>query len=167
MDGTTNMSGRNKECAVLLQEKTPFAVYNYCANHDLNLILGKCSKAPEIHVMLHSLKELGIFFKYSPKRCRRFEDRVEQQNATLPQNKNITKKRFKMFCETRWVEKNIVLEDFQKMYEPLLQCLESITSTGGSDGNSVIQASGLLRSITNSTFCAAFHTIKYLVLPAD
>ena len=21
-----------------------------------------------------------------------------------------------MFCETRWVEKNIVLEDFQKMY---------------------------------------------------
>ena len=77
MDGTTNMSGRNKECAVLLQEKTPLAAYNYCANHDLNLILGKCSKVPEIHVMLHSLKQLGIFFKYSPKRCRRFEDRVE------------------------------------------------------------------------------------------
>ena len=56
--------------------------------------------------------------------------------------------------------KNIVLEDFQKIYEPVLQCLESITSTGGWDGNSGIQASGLLKSIANSTFIAAFHTIK-------
>ena len=49
-----------------------------------------------------------------------------------------------MFCETRCVEKNIVLEDFQNMYEPLVQCLESITSTDSWDSNIVIQASGLL-----------------------
>ena len=54
-----------------------------------------------------------------------------------------------MFCETRWVEKNIVLEDFQKMYEPLLQCLEGITPTDGWDGNSVIQVSGLLFGFTH------------------
>ena len=66
-----------------------------------------------------------------------------------------------MFCETQWVEKNNVTEDFQKIYEPLLQCLEIITSTDGWDGNNVIQASELLKSITNSTFIAAFHTIKY------
>ena len=64
-----------------------------CANHDLNLVFGKCSKVPEIHVMLDSLKQLGIFFKCSPKPCRRFEDCVEQHNATLLQNKKITKKR--------------------------------------------------------------------------
>ena len=81
------MSGRNKGCAVLLQEKAPLAVYYYCANYDLNLVLGKCSKMPEIHIMLDSLKQLGIFFKYSPKRCCRFEDCVEQHNATLPQKK--------------------------------------------------------------------------------
>ena len=161
MDKATNTSGRNKGCVVFLQEKAPLAVYNSCANHDLNLVLCKCSKKPEIHVMLDSLKQLGIFFKYSPKRCRQFEDCVEQHNATLPQNKNIIKKRFKMFCETRWVEKSLVLEDFQKMHEPLLQCFESITLTGGWDGNSVIQASGLLKSIRNSTFIASFHTIKY------
>ena len=68
-----------------------------------------------------------------------------------------------MFCETRWVDKSIVLKDFHKMYEPLLQCLESITTTDGWDGNSVIQASELLKSIANSTFIAAFHTIKYFL----
>ena len=66
-----------------------------------------------------------------------------------------------MFCKTQWVEKNNVPEDFQKIYEPLLQCLQSITLTNGWDSNSVIQASGLLKSITNSTFIAAFHKIKY------
>ena len=83
LDGAANMSGRNKRCAVLLQEK---ALYNYCVNHDLNLVLGKCSKVPELHVMLDSLKQLGIVFKYLPKRCRWFEDCLEQHNATLPQN---------------------------------------------------------------------------------
>ena len=68
-----------------------------------------------------------------------------------------------MFCETRWVDKSIVLEDFHKMYEPFLQCLESITTTDGWDGNSVIQASELLKSIASSTFIAAFHTIKYFL----
>ena len=66
-----------------------------------------------------------------------------------------------MFCETQWVEKSNVTENFQKIYEPLAQCLESITSTDGWDDNSVIQASRLLKSITNSTFIAAFHTVKY------
>ena len=47
------------------------------------------------------------------------------------------------------------------MYEPLLQCLESIKSTDGWDNNSVIQTSGHLKSITNSSFIAAFHTIEY------
>ena len=72
MDGAANMSRRNKGCPVLLQKKAHLAVYNYCANHDLNLVLGKYSKVPGLKVMLDLLKQLGIFFKYSIKRCRRF-----------------------------------------------------------------------------------------------
>ena len=60
------------------------------------------------------------------------------------------------------VGKNIVLEDFQNMYEPHLQCLESIKSTDGCDGSSVIQVSGFLKSLRNSTFIAVFHTIKHI-----
>ena len=55
-----------------------------------------------------------------------------------------------MFCETRWVEKTLYLktfrrcmEDFQMIYEPLIQFLKSITSTDGWDGKCVIHTSGL------------------------
>ena len=63
-------------------------------SHDLNLVLRTYSKVPEIHVMLDLPKQLGIFFKYLPRRCRGFEDCFEQHSATLPQNKKITKKKF-------------------------------------------------------------------------
>ena len=116
---------------------------------------------PEIQVMLDWLKQLGIFFKYSPKQYRRFEYYVEQHNATLPKNRKIIKRSLRCFMKHDGREKNMVHEDFQKTSEQLLQYLEIITSTDGLDGNSVIQASGLLKSITNSTFIAAFHTIKY------
>ena len=66
MDEAANMSRRNKGCPVPLKKKALLAVYNYCANHDLNLVLGKYSKVPG---MLDLLKQLGIFFKYSIKRC--------------------------------------------------------------------------------------------------
>ena len=33
MNGAAKMFGRNKECAVLLQEKATVSVYNYCPNH--------------------------------------------------------------------------------------------------------------------------------------
>ena len=51
MDGAANKSGRNKGCALLLQEKVPLVVYKHCANHDLNLVIRKCSEVTEIHVI--------------------------------------------------------------------------------------------------------------------
>ena len=48
-----------------------------------------------------------------------------------------------MFCEAQWVD---------VIYEPLLKCLENITSIDGWDG---------LKSVKNSTLIAAFHKIKY------
>ena len=86
----SNKLGRNRGCSVLLQDKAPLAAFNYCANHDLNLVLGKCSNVPKIYV---------IFFKYSPKRCRRFEDCVERYNTTLPKNKKVTKRSLRCFVK--------------------------------------------------------------------
>ena len=48
------------------------------------------------------------------------------------------------------------------MYEPHLQCLESIKSTDSCDGSSIIQVSRFLDSFRNSTFIAPFHTIKHI-----
>ena len=156
----SNKLGRNKGCSVLLQDKALLAAFNYCANHDLNLVLGKCSKVSEIHVMLDSLKQIGIFFKYSPAWFCWFEDCVEQHHRTLPKIKRLPTRDLRCFGkQDRW-KKKIVFEDFWKMYGPLLQCIESIRSNGWDD-NSFIRVSGLLKLITYSTFIAAFHKIRY------
>ena len=31
-----------------------------------------------------------------------------------------------MFCETRWIERHVVLEEVQLLYEPILKTLEKI-----------------------------------------
>ena len=53
--------------------------------------------------MLEALKQLGIFFKYSPKRCRRLEKAVEDVNAGREADAKITNTKFKIFFQTRWV----------------------------------------------------------------
>ena len=53
---------------------------HYCSSHDLNLALCKACDVKEIHLMLDALKQLGLFFKYSPKRSRRLEVAVVEFN---------------------------------------------------------------------------------------
>ena len=62
MYGAGNMIGRQKGCAAIFAKHTPRAVDHCCSSHDL--ALGKSCKLKKVHVMLESLKELGIFFKY-------------------------------------------------------------------------------------------------------
>ncbi|WAR18850.1 P52K-like protein [Mya arenaria] len=127
MDGAGNMAGKNAGCAARFTRHSPRALYHYCSSHDLNLVLCKSCQVKEVHIMLDTLKQLGIFFKYSPKRSRRFEEAIEE-----------------LFCETRWVEKHTCLDDFEQMYEALILCLDAIaTQERRWDSNTVVEANGL------------------------
>jgi len=64
------------------------------------------------------LKQLGIFFKYSPKRSRRLETAVDHVNINRQENDKITKTKFKVFCETRGMEKYTTLESLDNMKQP-------------------------------------------------
>jgi hypothetical protein len=105
MDGAGNMSGKYNGCAAKFTEHSPKVLYHYCCSHDLNLVLCKSCELKEIHLMLDSLKQLGLFFKYSPKHTRRLEKAVNEINTENPLQKQIGASKFKLFCETRWVEK--------------------------------------------------------------
>ena len=78
------MAGRQKGCAARFNRQYPKAIHHYCSSHDLNLALCKSCEAKEIHIMLDTVKALGIFFKYSPKRSRRLEKTVEEINRARP-----------------------------------------------------------------------------------
>lgn len=161
MDGAGNMSGKQAGCAARFQLLSPKANYHYCSSHDLNLALCKCCDVKEIHVMLDALKQLGLFFKYSPKRSRRLEMAIATANTNL-QDK-IPKSKFHVFCETRWVEKHTTLRDFNQMYEPMLECLEAIGGLEtGWDTKAVTEAHGLLMKITESNFIMCFQTVLHM-----
>ena len=61
LDGAGNMAGRQRGCAACFNRLYPKAIHHYCSSHDLNLALCKSCEVKEIHLMLDSIKQLGIF----------------------------------------------------------------------------------------------------------
>ena len=104
MDGAGNMAGKQTGSAARFTNQYPRAVYH-----------SKSCYVKEVHVMLCSLKELGIFFKYSPKRSRRLEQAITTVNLDRSEDDKINKTKSKLFCETRWTEKHETLQDFDDM----------------------------------------------------
>ena len=67
-----------------------------------------------------------------------------------------------LFCETRWVEKDTTLLNFNEMYEPVLDCLDAIGSVESCwDAKTLTIAYGLMKSITDHTFIVIFHTVLH------
>ncbi|XP_071835292.1 52 kDa repressor of the inhibitor of the protein kinase-like [Apostichopus japonicus] len=164
-DGAGNMAGLRRGCASRISNLHPKAVYYYCMSHDLNLAVSKSCNLPEMQVMLDAVKQVGLFFRYSPKkqtcleasidkinRERRESSAVPDQGAGL-----INKRKVKMLCETRWVERHTALQDLDDMFEAVIDCLASISSGDGNwDTKSVTEANGLLIHLTSPKLIVAF-----------
>ena len=81
MNGAGDMTGCRAGCAALFTEQSPRAICHY-SSHDLNLALCKSCEMKEVQAMLNTVKQLGIFLKYSPKRSRCLEaGMLEVQHA--------------------------------------------------------------------------------------
>ncbi|WAQ94737.1 LOW QUALITY PROTEIN: P52K-like protein [Mya arenaria] len=160
MDGAGNMAGKNG-CPARFTRHSPRALYHYCSSHDLNLVLCKSCQVKEVHIMLDTMKQLGIFFKYSPKRSRRFEEAIEEVSTNKIDAEKKIKRKNSSFS-TRWVEKHTCLDDFEQMYEALILCLDAIaTQERRWDSNTVVEANGVLKKITDSSFIMCFTTVHY------
>ena len=163
-DGAGNMAGVRNGCAANFKKTATRAPYFHCASHDLNLALCKACKVPAIHCIMETLKTVGIFFKYSPKRQRELERAIERVNENRRNSglKPLNKTKIKPMCETRWVEKHNCLGDFLELHEPLTECLEAITTESGWDAKARVEAGGLLSQITSSSFLCAFQSAVYI-----
>ena len=170
-DGAGAMAGALKGCQARLKAEVPQAVYYHCSSHQLNLAISKACSVPEIQRMISSLKALGVFFKYSPKRQRKLESSVKHVNEERQvHNKlQISKTKFKLLCETRWVERHTAMEDFHHLYESLVMCLTEISHPPHCatedkvkwDAKSTTEASGLLKDICSSEFLISFYICRY------
>ena len=138
------------------------APYSHCANHDLNLVLMKACKIPVILNMMENLRFLGRFFEY-PKRSRALEIQIEAWNTMASESDQISKRKMKTMCQTRWVEKHTSIEDLHVMYLPVLRTLQDICKNAKEwESKAVAEAKGLCDTLMSSDFIAAFETVRYL-----
>jgi hypothetical protein len=151
-DGAGNMAGVRNGCAANFQKVAERAPYFHCASHDLNLVLCKSCKQQEIHRLLETLLQLGLFFRNSPKRQRQLEHHLKES----------TKSKIKPLCETRWVEKHKCIDDFLAMYTEIFDCLETISVQPEWDAKTQTDAGALLFQITSSSFLCALLSVHHL-----
>ena len=75
------------------------------------------------------------------------ESMIDEENKKSNRKKKIPVQKVKVFCKTRWIQRHVVLEEVQLLYEPILQTLDTITSEKGWDHKTVDLANGLLKNI--------------------
>ena len=117
LDGAGNMAGRQRSSAACIYRLYPKAIHYYCSSQDLC----KTCEVKEIHLMLNSIKQLGIFFNYSPKRSRILEKEVYDINLVRLLENQIAKSKFGFFLWDK-MDRNF----FDIMFEAILQYLDAI-----------------------------------------
>ena len=114
-DGTGNMAGANICCAIRIKQVYPKAEYYFFMNHYLRIAVTKSCKLPEMQVMLDTIKQVGIFYKYSPTEQRKLEECISAVSREKNQaGGEVTERRIKkvkILCDTRWVDRHLALKD--------------------------------------------------------
>ena len=67
-DGAAAMSSENVGIQKRIREVSPLAMYSHCAGHCLNLVIVHSCKIPLVRNTIDKMKEVCLFFNYSPKR---------------------------------------------------------------------------------------------------
>ena len=104
-----------------------------------------------------------MFFKYSRKRAQLLESIIIAENMKREPSKKINTTKIKLFCETRWIQRHMVLEEIHMSYEPLLKALEKLTTERGLDNKATNSARSLMKSLTDPTFPVALNLCSYVL----
>ena len=66
-DGTSSMSGKEKDVHAIVKESCPLAAYVHCSSHVLNLLLVKFCAIPEIHSTFDFIGDITRFLNQAVK----------------------------------------------------------------------------------------------------
>ena len=111
--------------------------------------------------MLGCVTQIGLFFKYSTKRAQLLDGSVKQENLAKDIDNRISSTKIKLFHETRWIERHVVLEEMYDLYDPLLKTLCKINTKYGWDNKTADAAYSLIKRITNPPFIVALNVCYY------
>ncbi|XP_070822084.1 zinc finger MYM-type protein 1-like [Chaetodon trifascialis] len=115
------------------------AHYVHCYAHQLNLIMQQAtSHVPAVRVFFSDLCGIATFFTRSPKRTSILDQIVERR---LPRASS-----------TRWNFNSRIVNTVHENLDDLMQCFESIRTSGSFDSTTVREASGFLRMLQDEDF---------------
>jgi hypothetical protein len=121
-DGAANMTGKVKGVGAILQQKYPQLQHIHCLAHVLNLTVMETCKNSLVKSMFSTVQSTHAFFSMSPKRSQFLNKVIEQSNS----KGELTKKKLKDVCRTRWVERYTALETMLSLYTHVVECMEEI-----------------------------------------
>ena len=161
-DGAANMSGAVSGAQALVRKEAPRALYVHCCAHALNLVISRSCSIVSVRNMVDKIKEVCLFFLNSPKREKTLIDVVSIDSDSARNKKPILD-----LCKTRWAERSVAYDQFDKNYVHIVRALERIAHNMyvgdySSDfdncweGDSKSRASSILASITSFEFIIVF-----------
>lgn len=149
-DGAASMSGSFNGVKAHILEKYPLAFYIHCTSHSLNLAVSNACSVKSVRNTMGSIQEICVFFR-TPKRQYVLETTIDQ---VLPPT---NKKRLKMLCPTRWVERHDAILVFIELYKAILVALDEISEWEYIDTSS--KAKRLMIIIEQPEFIITTHII--------
>ena len=97
----------------------PKGVYVHCASHCLNLVISHACSLQSIRNMIDKVKQVCIFFNYSPKRNGLLSAIIQEQHP-----ENGKKKPLITLCATRWVARIEAYDHFYASFKYTVFALE-------------------------------------------
>ena len=147
----------------------PKGVYVHCAAHCLNLVVSHACSLQSIRNMIDKLKQVCIFFNYSPKRNGLLSAIIQEQHP-----ENGKKKPLITLSATRWVARIEAYDHFYASFKYTVFALEIMAHNmhhnecpeqfhGCWQGKTRTDASALLKAIADFDFIVTF-IIAYSLL---
>ena len=121
-DGAANMSSDRCGLQRCIREQAPLAPYTRCNSHALNLVIVHACKQTDVAHTLTKMKEVCLFYKYSPKRQGLLESIIEQSVSSTNKRKPLLD-----LCKTQWAERHYAYSHFYDSYVFVVESLEFIS----------------------------------------
>ncbi|XP_029197148.2 52 kDa repressor of the inhibitor of the protein kinase-like [Acropora millepora] len=170
-DGAAAMSSENVGVQKRIREVSSWAMYSHCAGHCLNLVIVHSCKIPLVRNTIDKMKEVCLFFNYSPKREGLLKSVISKEVLHAEKRKPLLN-----LCAIRWAERHSAYIHLYASYLYMVYSLEVIAHAlhqgkGYYQGNWASKtkqdASGLLASITSFDFILSFVTVYVMLSHLD
>ncbi|XP_008187861.1 52 kDa repressor of the inhibitor of the protein kinase-like [Acyrthosiphon pisum] len=119
-DGAAAMSGEFNGVQAIIRKTHPLALYVHCSAHVLNLAVSNSCKVQEIRNCLGTISKARDFFNF-PKRKDVLKTQIENSDE------KISKKSLKRLCATRWIERYHAVNDFEELFDQVIESLNFIS----------------------------------------